>query len=304
MLKGKSLKKGDTIGIVAPANSGSKEKVHGSKKKLESLGYRVKLGKHIFDTWHSFAGTDKGRLSDINNFFKDPEVDAIMCLRGGYGSIRIVEALDIEMIKRNPKIFIGYSDITTLHSALNQRADLVTFHGPMAVSNFFNIEKFTVDSFVESLENIGGREIINPTELKSMIDGKATGVVAGGNLITLMGDMGTPNELDFKDKILFIEEIREPTYKVDRALTQLLNSGKLDQLNGIILGDFNNCIPASEYDMPLMDLLEDRLKGLGIPIIYNFKSGHCKPMVTLPLGIEVEIDCERLTIRSLEGAVR
>lgn len=304
MLKGKRLKKGDTIGIVAPANSGSKDKVLSSKKKLESLGYRVKLGKHIFDTWHSFAGTDKNRVSDINNFFKDPEVDAVMCLRGGYGSIRIVEELDIEAIKKNPKIFIGYSDITTLHSALNQRAGLVTFHGPMAVSNFFDMEKFTVESFVESVENPCGREIINPTGLKSMAGGKARGIVAGGNLTTLMGDMGTPNELDFRGKILFLEEIREPTYKIDRALTQLLNTGKLGQLNGIILGDFNNCIPASEYDMSLMDLLEDRLKDLEIPVIYNFKSGHCKPMVTLPLGIEVEIDCERLMIRSLEGAVR
>ncbi|MEI6857971.1 LD-carboxypeptidase [Psychrilyobacter sp.] len=304
MLKGKKLKKGDTIGIVAPANSGSKDKVLSSKKKLENLGYRVKFGKHIFDTWHSFAGTDKNRVSDINNFFKDPEIDAIMCLRGGYGSLRIVEDLDIEMIKKNPKIFIGYSDITTLHSALNQKAGLVTFHGPMATSNFFDIEKITVDSFRESVENTQPREIINTVKLRSITGGKACGIVVGGNLTTIMGDMGTPNELDFEGKILFIEEIREPTYKIDRALTQLLNSGKLDQLNGIILGDFNNCLPASEYDMPLMDLVEDRLKGLGIPIIYNFKSGHCKPMVTLPLGIEIEIDCDRLTIRSLEGAVR
>ena len=304
MLKGKKLKKGDTIGIVAPANSGSKDKVLSSKKKLENLGYKVKFGKHIFDTWHSFAGTDKNRVSDINNFFKDPEIDAIMCLRGGYGSVRIVEDLDIEMIRKNPKVFIGYSDITTLHSAMNQKAGLVTFHGPMATSNFFDIEKFTVDSFRESVEGTQPKEIKNPIELRAITGGKAFGVVAGGNLTTLMGDMGTPNELDFKGKILFIEEIREPTYKIDRALSQLLNSGKLDQLNGIILGDFNNCIPASDYDMPLMDLLEDRLKGLDIPIIYNFKSGHCKPMVTLPLGIELEIDCDELTIRSLEGAVR
>jgi muramoyltetrapeptide carboxypeptidase len=303
MLKGKKLKKGDTIGIVAPANSGSKDEVLSSKFFLESLGYKVKLGKHIFDTWHSFAGTDRSRVSDINNFFKDLEVDAIICLRGGYGSIRIVEGLDIEMIKKNPKIFIGYSDITTLHSALNQRAGLVTFHGPMAIPNFFDIEKITIDSLRESVEKIQPGEIKNPIELKSMVGGKAVGVVAGGNLTTLMGDMGTPNELDFKGKILFIEEVREPVYKIDRVLTQLLNSGKLHQLNGMILGDFNNCTPASEYDMSLMDLVEDRLKGLGIPIIYNFKSGHCRPMVTMPLGIEVEIDCDSLTIRSLEGAV-
>jgi len=304
MLKGKKLKKGDTIGIVAPANSGSKDDILRVKIQLENLGYRIKLGEHIFDTWHSFAGIDKDRVSDINNFFRDPEVDAIMCLRGGYGSIRIVKDLDIEMIKKNPKIFIGYSDITTLHSALNQKAKLITFHGPMATSNFFDIEKFTLDSFIESVRNSEPRKIINPVELRSLTKGKTSGVVIGGNLTTLMGDMGTLYELDFKDKILFIEEIREPTYKIDRILTQLLNSDKLNQLNGIILGDFNNCIPASKYDMPLMDLLQDRLKDLGIPIIYNFKSGHCKPMVTLPLGIKLEIDCDRLTIRCLEGSVR
>lgn len=303
MLKGKKLIKGDTIGIVAPANYGSREKVLNSKKKLENLGYKVRLGKHIFDTWHSFAGTDENRISDINIFFKDPEVDAIMCLRGGYGSIRIVKDLDIEMIKENPKVFIGYSDITTLHSALNQKAGLVTFHGPMASTNFFDIRNFTLESFKESVEQTKPIVIKNPIKLKAMTKGKATGVVIGGNLTTFVGDMGTFNELDFKEKILFIEEIREPTYRIDRILSQLLNSGKLHQLNGIILGDFNNCIPASEYDMPLMDLMEDRLKGLGIPIIYNFKSGHCTPMVTLPLGIELEIDCDKLTIRSLEGAV-
>lgn len=304
MLKGKKLKKGHTIGIVAPANSGSKGEILRAKIELENLGYRVKLGKHIFDTWHSFAGIDKDRVSDINNFFRDSEIDAIMCLRGGYGSIRILKDLDIEMIKKNPKIFIGYSDITTLHSALNQKAGLITFHGPMATSNFFDIDKFTLDSFIESVRNTKPKEIINPEELRSFTKGKTSGVVIGGNLTTLMGDMGTFNELDFKDKILFIEEIKEPTYKIDRALSQLLNSGKLNQLNGIILGDFNNCNPGSKSDISLMDLLEDRLKKLNIPIIYNFKSGHCKPMVTLPLGIELEIDCDNLTIKSLEGAVK
>lgn len=304
MLKGKRLKKGHTIGIVAPANSGSKDKILRAKIELENLGYRIKLGEHIFDTWHSFAGIDKDRISDINNFFRDPEIDAIICLRGGYGSIRIVNDLDIEMIKKNPKIFIGYSDITTLHSALNQKAKLITFHGPMATSNFFDIEKFTIDSFIESMENIHPKEIINPVELLSLTKGRTSGIVVGGNLTTLMGDMGTPNELDFENKILFIEEICEPTYKIDRVLTQLLNSGKLNKLNGIILGDFNNCTPASKYDIPLMDLFEDRLKGLDIPIIYNFKSGHCTPMVTLPLGIKIEIDCDRLTIKILEGAVK
>ena len=304
MLKGKKLEKGDTIGLIGLANSVSKDKILKTKEKIEKLGYKVKLGKHIFESWYSFAGKDENRLFDLNNFFEDVEVDAILCIRGGYGSIRIVEGLNFEMIKRNPKIFVGYSDITTIHSALNERCNLITFHGPMGASNFLDIDEFTLKSFLESVTTTSPMEIINPIPLKALTLGKAKGKVIGGNLITFMGDMGTPNELNFKDKILFIEEISEPTYKIDRALTQLLNSGKLKELKGIILGDFNNCIQSAECDMPLMETLKDRLEGLEIPIIYNFKSGHCKPMVTLPLGIEVEIDCDNLTIKTLEGSVK
>ena len=304
MLKGKKLERGDTIGLIGLANSVSKDKILETKEKIEKLGYKVKLGKHIFESWYSFAGKDENRLFDLNNFFEDTEVDAILCIRGGYGSIRIVEGLNFEMIKRNPKIFIGYSDITTIHSALNERCDLITFHGPMGASNFLDIDEFTLKSFLESVTTTSPMEIVNPIPLKAITPGKAKGKVIGGNLITFMGDMGTPNELNFKDKILFIEEISEPTYKIDRALTQLLNSGKLKELKGIILGDFNNCIQSAECDMPLMETLKDRLEGLEIPIIYNFKSGHCKPMVTLPLGIEVEIDCDNLTIKTLEGSVK
>jgi len=304
MLKGKKLEKGDTIGLIGLANSVSKDKILKTKEKIENLGYKVKLGKHIFESWYSFAGKDENRLFDLNNFFEDAEIDAILCIRGGYGSIRIVEGLNFEMIKRNPKIFVGYSDITTIHSALNERCDLITFHGPMGASNFLDIDEFTLKSFLESVTTTSPMEIINPIPLKTLTPGKAKGKVIGGNLITFMGDLGTPNELNFKDKILFIEEISEPTYKIDRALTQLLNSGKLKELKGIILGDFNNCIQSAECDMPLMETLKDRLEGLEIPIIYNFKSGHCKPMVTLPLGIEVEIDCDNLTIKTLEGSVK
>ena len=150
MLKGKKLEKGDTIGLIGLANSVSKDKILKTKEKIEKLGYKVKLGKHIFESWYSFAGKDENRLFDLNNFFEDVEVDAILCIRGGYGSIRIVEGLNFEMIKRNPKIFVGYSDITTIHSALNERCELITFHGPMGASNFLDIDEFTLKSFLES----------------------------------------------------------------------------------------------------------------------------------------------------------
>jgi muramoyltetrapeptide carboxypeptidase len=303
-LKGKRLKKGDTIGIVAPANNARREDVLEGKKKIEKLGYKVILSKSIFDRWHSFAGQDQDRISDINDFFKDPDIDAIICLRGGYGSIRMVEELDIDIVKANPKIFIGYSDITTLHTKLNRDANLITFHGPMVTSNFLDIDDFTLESLLQLVENPTGRVLVNPVPLKRLSGGIAIGEVVGGNLITLMGDMGTPNQLDLSDKILFIEEINEPTYKIDRALTQLLNSGELNKVKGIILGDFNNCGKASEDDISLMELFEDRLLGLGVPIIYNFKSGHCKPMVTLPLGGKIKLDCNDIFIEVLEGTVK
>jgi muramoyltetrapeptide carboxypeptidase len=303
MIKGKKLRKGDTIGIVAPANNASKEDILMGKKKIEDLGYKVIFSENIFNVWYSFAGKDKDRITDINNFFANPDIDAIICLRGGYGSIRIVEKLDVEMIKKNPKIFVGYSDITTLHTKLNKDANLITFHGPMVTSNYLDMDKFTLQSFLQIVENTEGVIIENPVPLKKLSGGVATGKVVGGNLITLMGDMGTPNQLDLEGKILFIEEIGESTYKIDRVLTQLLNSGELSKANGIILGDFNNCEKAGETDISLFELFKDRLLGLGIPIIYNFKSGHCKPMVTLPLGVEVKLDCDNLTIETLEGSV-
>ena len=304
MMKGKKLKKGDTIGIVAPANSASKEEILMGKKKIEELGYKVVLSENIFNVWYSFAGKDGDRISDINNFFADPNIDAIICLRGGYGSIRMIEKLDVEVVKKNPKIFVGYSDITTLHGKLNREAKLITFHGPMVVSNYLDMDKFTLQSFLQMVENTEGGIIENPVPLKKMNGGVAIGEVVGGNLITFMGDMGTPNQLDLEDKILFIEEIGESTYKIDRALTQLLNSGELNKINGIILGDFNNCEKAGETDIALLELFKDRLVGLDIPIIYNFKSGHCKPMVTLPLGAKIKLDCDNLTIETLEGTVK
>ena len=305
MLKGKKIKKGDTIGIVAPAGNAEKKNILKATKILKELGYNVVLSKNIFDSWFSFAGKDKNRISEINDFFGNPNIDVILCLRGGYGSIRIIEELDIELIKENPKIFIGYSDISTLHTKLNKEAELITFHGPMLTSNFLDMDEFTLNSFFNMIGDPTINTIENPLPMKVLNSGKAKGRMVGGNLITLMGDMGTPNELNLENNILFIEEIGEPTYKIDRALSQLLNSKKLNKVNGIILGDFNDCKPKEKTDISLLELFKERFLSLNVPVLYGLKSGHCKPMVTIPLGVEVELNCNSQlpTIKILEEVI-
>lgn len=303
---GKKLKKGDTIGIVAPASNTSFERVLEAKKNIEAMGYKVILGECTKKEWYSYAGTDVERAQEINEFFANKEVSAIMCMRGGYGCNRIVEYLDLDVIRENPKIFIGYSDITTLHIALNERAQLVTFHGPMAVSNFsgsYNEESYK--NFVEVLSSSSKEiEIKNfSKEIGVISHGRARGVLVGGNLATLIATLGTEYDLDYRDKILFLEEIGEKTYKVDRFLNQLKKHGVWDKVQGVVLGDFKNCESDSEKDMPLLEVFEDYFKNLGKPVLYNLESGHSEPMLTLPLGALCEIDSENKSIKIIEKVV-
>jgi muramoyltetrapeptide carboxypeptidase len=305
--RGKRLKPGDTIGVIAPASIVEEEKIKTATGLLESLGYYVRLGASCKSQWYSFAGEDLVRASDINTFFKDPNVDVILCLRGGYGSIRLMDRIDYKLIKENPKVFIGYSDITLLHLAFNQRSNLITFHGPMLASNMAgDYDPQTIQSLLTGvchgvqpyvIENEAGQD------LKSLVDGIAEGQITGGNLITLVSALGTPYAPDLNGKILFIEEVGEPPYRIDRALTQLFQSGKLRQVVGIILGSFTDCTPSDDRDMALMEVLQDRLGNLGVPIVYNFRSGHCKPMMTLPLGARARIDGNNPAINILESVV-
>ena len=307
-MRGKRLKKGDMIGIVAPANYTAEDKIERAVKNIEGKGYRVKLGEGCRERWFTFAGRDEVRARDIMEFFKDEEVDAILCLRGGFGSIRLLEYLDFEEIKRNPKIFVGFSDITTLHSAFQKKSDLITFHGPMAASNFSDeiLDEVSWEGLFKLLENSEiESEIKNPEgePLKKLVGGKATGRSIGGNLVTFVSNMGTEYDVEYEDTILFIEEIGEPAYKIDRALTQLINSKGFKGIKGIILGDFNNCGGENENAYSLMELFEERLGNLGIPVIYNFKSGHCWPMMTLPMGAKIAIDADEGSIKILEKIV-
>ncbi|MHA4989179.1 S66 peptidase family protein [Cetobacterium somerae] len=288
----KRLKVGDTIGLVAPASSVNKDKLKSAIENLEKLGFKVKVGKSVENTWHSFAGTDEERVADINAFFQDKNVDAIMCVRGGYGGIRMLSLLDYEVIKNNPKPFIGYSDVTSLHMAFFKRCNLKTFHGPMAVSNFsgdYNLE--TLNDFIKVMNSDEEYEISNFNEKLYFYNSlKGRGQLVGGNLAVLVSSLGTDYDLDYSDKILFLEDIGESTYKIDRMLWQLKNLGIFDKVSGVILGDFANCCKSSEDDMSLQDVFDSHFKNLNKPVCYNLKSGHCTPMITLEFGEILEID--------------
>lgn len=303
---GKKLKKGDTIGIIAPASCTAYENVLEAKKNIEDMGYKVVLGECTEKQWYSYAGRDEERAKEINEFFANKDIDAIICMRGGYGCNRLIELIDFETIKKNPKIFIGYSDITTLHMAINEKTKLVTFHGPMAVSNFTgNYNRDTHKNFLDVLSNpVKEREIINfSKELKVLNEGKGKGRLVGGNLATLIATLGTEFDLDYCGKILFLEEIGEKTYKIDRFLNQLKKSGVFEKVEGVILGDFKNCPPDSEKDMTLLEVFENYFKDLEKPVIYNLESGHSEPMLTLPFGAMCELDTHTKKIKILEPVV-
>ena len=309
MIKPKPLKLGDTIGIIAPASPTTKEKVDMVYSTLTNMGFKVKMGKSPDLRYGYLSGTDEIRANDINEMFKDKEVNAIICIRGGYGTPRLLDLIDYDIIRENPKIFVGYSDITALHIAFTQIAGLVTYHGPMAASDVIgDFDDFTKDSLFNIImgKDWDGK-IINPQgeEITTINGGIAEGTIIGGNLSLISNTMGTPYEIDVRGKILFIEEIGEEPYKIDRMLKQLKLSGKLDQANAIILGDFNNCEKGKhDENLSLAQIFEEHIKPAGKPTIYNLQAGHCSPMVTLPFGVKARLDGDKKELTILESSTK
>lgn len=307
IVKPKALKKGDTIGIVAPASPhSSNDKLNRGIRYLEQLGYKVVIGKHINDKLGYLAGTDKGRASDINNFFNDKKIKAIFCTRGGYGSHRILERIDYDIIKRNPKIFVGYSDITALQLAIFKKTELITFAGPMLISDLS--KKLSVDSeehFWKCLTYPKPFEVVNlfgSKTLKVLTHRKVTGKILGGNLSVIAALAGTSYLPSFKNSILTLEDIEERPYRIDRMLQQLKLGGLLNELSGVLLGDFSTCVP--EKDKPSLKL-EEIFKSVfkNIPIIMDIKFGHIRNSITIPYGIKVKLDTKKNEISFLENAV-
>ena len=304
MLKPKRLKLGDTIGVVAPGSPTTEEKVEKVYNKLTKMGFKVVMGKSCYSKYGYLAGRDEIRAEDLNNMFGDKEINGIICLRGGYGTIRILDLLDYSLIRKNPKVFVGYSDITALHIAINKLSNLVTFHGPMAASDLIgDISDFSLNSLYNSILNEQFNPFIeNPLEeLKAINGGVAEGEIIGGNLSLIASTIGTPYEIDTKGKILFIEEIGEEPYRIDRMLTQLRLSNKLQEVEGIILGNFNNCSPEDpDMSLTLEEVIDNIIKPLNKPTLLNLQAGHCEPTITIPFGVKARLDADRKQITILE----
>lgn len=300
----KKLKLGDTIGVISPASSENPEAIEKGIIYIESLGFRVKRGKHIYAKLGYLAGSDKDRADDLMEMFKDKEVNAILCIRGGYGTMRILPYLDFDIIKSNPKIFAGFSDITVLLNAFHQKCDIITFHSPMATSNLS--DEATLKSFLDTLMNGSSYTIKNPDGIdsKALVPGIAEGTLVGGNLCLIASTIGTPYEIDTNNNILFLEEVGEEPYKIDRMLTQLLLSGKLQSCSGFILGQFKNCaLPHYERSLTLDQVIEDRILKLNKPTLSNFMSGHDYPKLTLPIGAPAILDVYKKEIKILKAVV-
>jgi muramoyltetrapeptide carboxypeptidase len=304
-LKGKRLKYGDTIGIIMPASPEEDLKIKQHILVLREMGFKVKEGAHIYDKHGYLAGEDSVRAKDLTNMFLDEEVNAIMCYKGGYGTMRILPYIDYNIIRKHPKIFIGYSDITTLLNSFYQKSGLVTFHGPMVGSNLEDIN--TAESFFSALMlGTSPYNMNTPTEFKEKYYGNcsADGVIVGGNLSLICSLLGTPYEIDTDNKILFIEEVGEAPYRIDRMLTQLVLSGKLQKCCGFILGQFTDCFAANTTSLTVDNILLEKILSLNKPTVTEFMSGHDYPKLTIPIGAKARIDLHNERIEVLESVVK
>ena len=288
------------IGVVAPSSPVSEERVRECCSTLQSMGFQPRCADNLATPKGGYlAGDARTRGEWINRMFADPSIDAIFCIRGGDGSNQIMEYLDVEVIRKNKKIFVGYSDITNLHLAMNQQCDLVTFHGPMVSSNM--VDQFDQESRVALYEALMTEPeyLYHPPvghPLKTARSGRGTGILTGGNLTLIANSIGTPYEIDTDGKILFLEEIGGRIGNMDRNIYQLRNAGKLERVNGILLGQFTNCRQDAD-DYGIVEVVTEATADLDIPILYNVQSGHGLPMITLPMGAICQMDTDGPMIR-------
>lgn len=296
----KALKPGDTIGVIAPSFPVKPEEKPKIVDYLRAAGYRVKLGRTVEElmNFHGYlAGDAKLRAEDVNRMFADPEVDGIICARGGYGSSHTMEYLDLDLIKENPKAFIGFSDITNFHSILNRFCDLVTFHGPMVLSNMLKgSDDYSRKSLYEALSMTDTYTFKNPKEepFRVLTAGKAEGMITGGNISLLARSLGTFYEPETEGKILFLEDVEESIPSIDMMITQLEQAGKMEDIRGVLIGNFAECTN-DRYDgsYKMDEFLKDRFAGYTVPVMANVCSGHERPMGTIPMGTICEMDTEK-----------
>jgi muramoyltetrapeptide carboxypeptidase len=304
------LRKGDVIGLVSPASTPTpREKIEGGVRYLEALGYRVKVGKHVSKAWGYLAGTDEERAEDFNGMINDAEVKAIFALRGGYGTPRILDLIQYRALAKQPKIISGFSDITALQLAIYKKCGLVTFSGPMPAVEFWKKpDPYTQEQFwrlVSSKSTVGALE--NPLQERFDLhrEGKASGVMLGGNLALVASTVGTSFMPSLKDAVLVLEEVGEYPYRVDRLFAQLRNAGVLKGVAAMLLGQFSECEP-KDPALPHLSvefLLKEYAQMVDGPVLGNLLYGHVPKKLTVPLGLVATVDTKKQRIEVRESAV-
>lgn len=305
------LKPGDTIGLIAPAFRIGPDKLKKAIANIEDLGFKAYYLETILSIEGYLAGSDERRVTEIHHMFQENSVAGIWSIDGGYGTTRLLDALDYRLIRKNPKPIIGFSDITALLSAIYKHAKSPCFHGPNLAYELTEYEKrnlrplygLTSDFEIQSFR--GYQKIADVLYQPYIINpGKVRGKLLGGNLSVLISLLGTRHELKFEDAILFLEDIGEAPYRIDRMLTQLISSKALQNVNGIVLGIFHDCERAQKDTQSLREVLYDRLKPFNVPTIYGFSFSHVKNQCTFPIGVSVELDADAQRLTLLEDVYK
>lgn len=298
----KELKKGDTIGLIGISGAmrpTTPERVEETARRVEALGYRVKLDESVGQVYGYLSGTDEMRAGAVNRMFADETVDAIWAVRGGYGVTRMLDRLNYDLIRANCKPVIGYSDITALHAQLQTRCGMVSFHGPMPSSDTLKADSVNARSLIKALQARPLGTIANPdgTPLRGLNGGRAEGEFVGGNLSLVASLCGTPYALDVKGKILFLEDVGEKIYALDRMFTQLRSAGYFRDCAGVVLGGYTDCVSEDEtYGFSLDEVIADVILPCGKPVLAGLQAGHLDEKITLPLGAWAVMDADEGTL--------
>ena len=309
MIKPKALHKNSTIGIVSPSYWLDEEILSLTSKYFTNLGYRLKFGRSNDLKWGPFAGLPEQRADDINEMFGSSDIDAIFCARGGYGANRVLPLLDYNLIKENPKIFIGYSDITALLTSITQKTSIVTFHGPMLTTYRDSWVEYNYSLMQRVLAGEKFIKIYSPEGLETKIlkHGVASGPLWGGNMCLLVNRLGTDDSLNTDGTILFLEDIDEYLYSFERMLVHMREAGMFDNIKGLIFGELKDMKDQEvKFERNIDQIILDICGDLNVPILSNFPCGHGKFQSTLPLSINTEIDTKNkeMPVTLIDNAVQ
>ena len=306
-IKPEALKPGDTIAVTSPAGAvWDAKQVDTFISILKGLGFEVVIGKTLSEKWGYFAGTEELRVNELHTFFREKKIKGIFCMKGGWGCARLLNKLDYELIAANPKVLLGFSDISTLLLAIQHKTGLVTFHGPVGNSGWNEYSVSVLTSVLQNSQPFTFPDLPEHEEpILTLVPGKAEGMLIGGNLSVITNLIGSKYLPEFKNKLLFIEDFKEEPYRIDRMLTHLQLNGVFDHISGLIIGKCNKCVPEEPAkSFTLTEVLQQHAQNWKMPAIYGAMIGHLENKWTVPLGIKASLNATSGKLQLLEAAVK